>query len=97
MSAAAFSKSTTGVQHLVVDLDQLAGVLGEVAVVGDDHRDRLTGEAHIAIGEGRSVAIGISMNIVAASVPLTAGAKSAAVKTACTPFACARRARHRGG
>ncbi len=39
------------VEDLVGDLDQLAGVLGQVAAVGDDHGDGLTGEAHVAIGE----------------------------------------------
>ena len=28
-------------QRLVLDVDQLEGVLGKVAALGDDHRDRL--------------------------------------------------------
>jgi hypothetical protein len=36
-----------------VDHDQVGGVLGEVAVVGDHERDRLADEADLAVGEGR--------------------------------------------
>ena len=40
-------------QRLVVDLDQLAGVLGDVARVGDHHRDRLADMAHPVDREGK--------------------------------------------
>ena len=41
-----------GGQRLVVDLDQLGRVLGEVARLGHDERDRVADEADVALGEG---------------------------------------------
>ena len=38
-------------QHLVVDADATHGVLGDVAVVGDHERDRLTDVVDLALGE----------------------------------------------
>ena len=40
-------------QRLVVDLDQLGRVLGEVAAVRDDQGDRVAGEPGLAVGERR--------------------------------------------
>ncbi len=39
------------VKDLVGHLDQLAGILGEIGVVGDDHGERLAGEANVAVGQ----------------------------------------------
>ena len=39
---------------LVVDDHELARVLGDVAVVGDDERDRVADEANLALGQRRS-------------------------------------------
>ena len=36
---------------VIVDLDQRGGVLGDVAVVGDHHRDRLADIGHLAVGQ----------------------------------------------
>ena len=38
-------------QEIVVDVDQRGGVLGDIAAVGDDDRDRLTNVRHLAVGE----------------------------------------------
>ena len=35
-----------GRQQLVFDVDQLAGILGDITAIGDYHRDRLTDIAH---------------------------------------------------
>ena len=40
-----------GVDRLDVELDEVAGVLGEVAGLGDDQRHGLAGEAHVVLGE----------------------------------------------
>ena len=40
--------------RLVVDHHELARVLGDVAVVGDDERDRVADEADLVLGERRS-------------------------------------------
>ena len=40
-------------ERLDLDLDELARVLGDGAALGHDHRDRLTGEAHLAVRERR--------------------------------------------
>ena len=45
--------STTGGQRLVVDLDQLQRVPGDVLGVGDDERDLLVLEAHLVGGQHR--------------------------------------------
>ena len=42
-----------GLPRLVLDLDQLARVLGRVAALGDDERDRVTDVAHVADRERR--------------------------------------------
>ena len=41
-------------QRLVVDVDQLGRVLGEVAALGDDQRDRVADEAHLVVGQRRA-------------------------------------------
>ena len=50
-SGAPSSRAANGVEHdrqlLVDDLDQVAGVLGDVAVLGDHSRDRLAVVAHL--------------------------------------------------
>ena len=86
------SGSTQHGQRLVLDVDQRERVLGEVAAVGDDHRDALADVAHLVDGEaapacawpgrGRSRAAGRSSS-----------AACAPVITACTPGA----AHGRGG
>ena len=53
VSSAAVAKSTTGSVGVEVDLDQLAGVLGDVAALGDDQGDRVADVAHVADGERR--------------------------------------------
>ncbi len=40
-----------GRERVVVDLDELGGVLGEVAALGDDQHDRVAHEADVGIGE----------------------------------------------
>ena len=50
-SASAASWPTTAGERVDVDLDELAGVLGDVAGLGDDEGDRLADEAHVAVGE----------------------------------------------
>ncbi len=40
-----------GRQRVEVDLDQFGGVLGEVAVAGDDQHDRVADEAHVVLGQ----------------------------------------------
>ena len=74
-----------GDERLVVDLDELAGVLGEVAVLGDDERDGVADEAHVVAGEEpqRRARAGVSAprNIVGCSEPAP-GSRSALVRTA---------------
>ena len=41
-------------QRFVVDVDELGRVLGERAARGDDERDRVADEAHLALGERRA-------------------------------------------
>ena len=43
-----------GGQRLVVDVDQLDGVLGDVPALGDDERDRVADELHLALGQRRA-------------------------------------------
>ena len=50
-AASAASWPTIAGDRLDLDLDEVAGVLGDVAGLGDDERDRLAGEAHVAVGE----------------------------------------------
>ena len=38
-------------ERVEVELDELGGVLGDVRGLGDDDRDRLADEAHVAVGE----------------------------------------------
>ena len=40
------------VQGFVLDEDELARVLGDVPTLGDDDRDEVSHEAHVAVGEG---------------------------------------------
>ena len=40
-------------QRLVIDDDQVGCVLGERGGLGDDHGDRLAGEAHLVLGKQR--------------------------------------------
>ena len=40
-----------GWQRLVVDVDQLGRVFGEVEALGDHQRDRITDEAHLVFGQ----------------------------------------------
>ena len=40
-----------GGQRFVVDVDQVDGVLGEVAAVGDDQGDGIADELHLALGQ----------------------------------------------
>ena len=40
-----------GIDGIDLDLDEVAGVLGDVARLGDDEGDRLAGEAHVAVGQ----------------------------------------------
>ena len=47
-----------GGQRLVVDVDQLDGVLGDVAALGDDERDRVADELHLALGQRRARGVG---------------------------------------
>ena len=47
----AASTSTTAGSTFDLDLDELGRVLGEVAALGDDERDRLADEAHVAVGQ----------------------------------------------
>ena len=41
-------------ERLVVDVDELGRVLGEVPALGDHERDRVADEAHLALGERRA-------------------------------------------
>ena len=41
-------------QRLVVDVDELGRVLGEIAALGDHERDRVADEADLALGERRA-------------------------------------------
>ena len=43
-----------GGQRLVVDVDQLDGILGEVAALGDDEGNRVADELHLALGQRRA-------------------------------------------
>ena len=45
-------------ERLVVDVDQLGRVLGDVAVLGDDQRDGIADEADLAVGERRARRLG---------------------------------------
>ena len=77
-----------GRQRLVVDLDELGRVLGEVAVVGDDQRDRVADEAHLVLGQRRTRRLRTPRPD--RRVPLLLrrrGLRSAAVNTARTPGA----------
>ena len=40
-----------GGDRIDLDLDEVAGVLGDVARLGDDEGDRLAGEADVAVGQ----------------------------------------------
>ena len=87
-SAARASQSTTGDQRLVVDLDELAGVLGDVAALGDHERDRVADEAHVVAGEEpqRRARAGLGARATSSAASSRApGSRSAAVRTACTP------------
>ena len=50
-SSCALRASTTTSQRLVLDLDQVGGVAGELAGLGDDGDDRLADVPHLADGE----------------------------------------------
>ena len=45
-----------GVDRVDLELDEVAGVLGDVARLGDDEHDRLAGEADVAVGHARGTA-----------------------------------------
>ena len=56
-SASASSASSVvddGRQRLVVDVDELGRVLGEVERLGDDERDGVADETHLVVGERRA-------------------------------------------
>ena len=40
-----------GLQRLILDLDKVERVLGDIAVLGDDHRHRLADKAHLVDGD----------------------------------------------
>jgi hypothetical protein len=40
-----------GRQHVVIDRDKSCGILGDIAVAGDDDGDRLADERHLTVGE----------------------------------------------
>ena len=64
---------------------ELAGVLGEVAGLGDDHGDRLADEAHVAVGEQpERAAAGAALEVDPAPRARRA-LRSAPVNTATTP------------
>ena len=45
-------------QGVDVDHDELARVLGDVAIVRDDERDRVADEPHLTLGQGRPWRLG---------------------------------------
>ena len=45
-------------QRFVVDVDEFDRVLGDVTVVGDDERDRIADELHLALGQRRARRVG---------------------------------------
>ena len=47
-----------GRQRLEVDHDQVGGVLGDVAALGDDERDGVAHEAHLVLGQRRTRHLG---------------------------------------
>ena len=78
-----------GGQRVVVDDDELGGVLALVALLGDDGDDGLADEAHRVGGEERRL-----ISWLRSTIPGTAGRPtSSAVNTPTTPGACARRCR----
>ena len=72
-------------QRLVVDVDQLGRVLGEVAALGDDERDRIADEADLALGERRPRRVGDVPADDRVPGSRTSGLRSSAQNTACTP------------
>ena len=75
-------------QVLVVDLDQLAGVLGQVAALGDHHRHRVADQAHLVRASRLYSAAGPPPPIIASSGsgPRTViSSRSSPVSTATTP------------
>ena len=69
-------------EHLVVDVDQRAGVLGDVAARRRDRGDRLAGEAHAARRRSRAGGRARRRSAVIGSI---SSAASAPVRTATTP------------
>ena len=53
LGSSASADDATGVQLVVVDLDQLGGVLGDVAALGDDERDRVADQPDLVGGQDR--------------------------------------------
>ena len=68
-------------QRLVIDLDQLGGVLGDRAAIGDDGRDPFADIARILMRQRPACTFGASSRIIAS----VAAASSSPVTTACTP------------
>jgi hypothetical protein len=46
-----------GGKDIVIDIDQLGRVLGNIAAIGDDHADRFADMDDFALGERRAVAV----------------------------------------
>ena len=85
VSAAAVSKSTTAGERVELELHEVARVLGDVAALGDDERDRVADEAHVGVGERAQRRVGRIVEQDRRLHRTGAGLRSAAVSTATTP------------
>ncbi len=79
----------TGGRSVVVDLDQLAAILGQVPALGDDDRDRIADQADLVRGEqgelGRGPAARPSWPAAGPARGPSSSSMSAPVSTATTP------------
>ena len=71
-------------QGVDVDHDE-ARVLGDVAIVGDDERDRVADEPHLTLGQGRPWRLGPAGPSCECHCSWTPGLRSSATNTAWTP------------